>query len=567
MKNVLRNFLLTFGAAVRVGCFKNYSSVKDPFVNKEYNEFIRNVFKKFMFQVHPDYFFHDKKLQEINNINLTLLTNLIDRTDSVNSRLLNSLPRSLTFYVKVSDLVNDDQPKKVRVSTIRTVDSLIDILETIGVEIPEKPIDFDAFYNSLVEKRGEASPFVSNRTDEKDPVVDSETLRTLNFLDSLGDRRELILLREERNKIFHDTEEVILVTRVFFAYYPFQELLRMTGLDKIEYWNSWSLQNNRLLLTSIIHFVEDNRDLLQLPWNGLSLLFGKDDSPRKDIDYVERTIYIDCSEPSMQWKNSLLKITQQNLRIMREIAEKVLKIKSFFRNYIYHLLKSEMMKQNQPVPDGKPLITIDIEKGFTCSETQFSHFLARIQKDFGHYDTLPESLSSHENGSSKNNSSSNSLDSSLFHVKIVIEDRYGTKLLPTGTFRIDWQASRDKIEEILHRDALHGLQLIQENNFMMKELENLEKDLVHLLDLRSLEKGKGINDDQYLACLKNIHSYLMKRDKQKKAWSKDYNEHPLSSSMIRGIFQHLYGLKVSIGYFSGIRDDGVILLPWNFRIP
>jgi hypothetical protein len=341
----------------------------------------------------------------------------------------------------------------------------------------------------------------------------------------------------------------------------------MTGLEVIEYWNSWSLQNNRLLLTSIIHFIEDNRTLLQLPWSGLSLIFGKDDSPRKDIDYIERTIYIDCTEPSMQWKNSLLKITQQNLQVMHEIAEKVLSIKSFFRNYIYHLLKIEMINQDQPVPDGKPLISIDVEKGFTCSETQFSHFLARIQKEFGHYDKLPASLLSCDRDSSRNNYSSTSLDSSLFHVKIVIEDRYGTRLLPNGTFRIDWQASYDKIEELFHRDALHGLQLIQQNNFMMKELDNLEKDIIALLDLRSLEKGKGINDEQYLMSLKNIHSYLMKRDKQKKVWSKDIVEHPLSSSMIRGIFQHLYGLKVCIGYFSGLRDDGVILLPWNFRIP
>jgi hypothetical protein len=213
MKNAARFFLRSSSSSMRLRYFRNYSSVNDPFINKEYNEFIRNVFKKFMFQVHPDYFFHDKKLQEINNINLSILTNLIDQTASVNYQLLNSLPRSLTFYVKVSDLANDDQPKKVRVSTIRTVDSLIDILETIGVEIPEKPMDFDSYYHSLVEKRTESSPFVSHRkADEKESVIDSETLRTLNFLDSLGDRRELIFLREERNKLFYETEQVSLLS-------------------------------------------------------------------------------------------------------------------------------------------------------------------------------------------------------------------------------------------------------------------------------------------------------------------------------------------------------------------
>ncbi len=175
-----------------------------------------------MFQVHPDYFFNFKQYQDVNNQNLRLLQSLFYERNDLNSNYqsqgnqMRSDMRSLTFFVKPNDLWQE--PKKVKVATNRLLDSMIEILETIGIEIPKKPQDFD-YYESISQQQRRSSsshqggnvwasyPY-GPQQNEDGTVLDSETMRILQFLDSIDDRRELISLREDRINILQETEKV-----------------------------------------------------------------------------------------------------------------------------------------------------------------------------------------------------------------------------------------------------------------------------------------------------------------------------------------------------------------------
>lgn len=191
---------------------------------KTNGEYIKSIMKKFMFQVHPDYFYNFKQYQDVNNQNLRLLQSLFYENNDMNANVqsqgsqLRADMRSLTFFVKPNDLWQE--PKKVKVATNRLIDSMIEILETIGVEIPEKPQDFD-YYQALAQQQKRPSsqhsgnnvwasyPYGHYRVENEDgTILDSETMRILQFLDSIGDRKELISLREERIRILQQTEKV-----------------------------------------------------------------------------------------------------------------------------------------------------------------------------------------------------------------------------------------------------------------------------------------------------------------------------------------------------------------------
>ncbi len=139
-----------------------------------------------MFQVHPDYFHNFKALQEINATNLIALQNLFDQGSTLVSNASDA--KSLTFYLK-PELFNS-KPQKVKVSTIRIEKSILEILETIGVEVPP-----------VAEKRDSIL-----RGTQSTVLASAE--QTFEFLQSMLERRPLIHLREERTAELRQQEQV-----------------------------------------------------------------------------------------------------------------------------------------------------------------------------------------------------------------------------------------------------------------------------------------------------------------------------------------------------------------------
>lgn len=164
--------------------------------------YLRLLVKKFIFQVHPDYFCSHKQMQETNSKNLSYLQMLVDQLLQHPSSSSSSSPhrdssidrkdqaRHLIFFVKPTSF--DGQPKKVKVATRNIEGSLVAILETIGVDLPRPDSG-----------RGDAPKLLPTGT-----LMLASPEQVLEYLQSIPDRKELMLWREERAAALRVVEQV-----------------------------------------------------------------------------------------------------------------------------------------------------------------------------------------------------------------------------------------------------------------------------------------------------------------------------------------------------------------------
>jgi hypothetical protein len=125
-------------------------------------DYNKTILKKFLLYIHPDFLNNFKAEQEINSCNIKVLTTEIENNINRQMPIKNNIPRSLTFYLKPNEVEN--KPRRVKVSTNRIMDSIRDILETLGVELPLRPegkqlayfssnlSDFEEFMDSLIDR-------------------------------------------------------------------------------------------------------------------------------------------------------------------------------------------------------------------------------------------------------------------------------------------------------------------------------------------------------------------------------------------------------------------------------
>ena len=161
--------------------------------------YLRLLVKKFIFQVHPDYFYSHKQMQETNSKNLAYLQMLVEQMQQhpSSSHHGSSIDREerarhLIFFVKPASF--DGQPKRVKVATRNIEGSLVAILETIGVDLPRSEGG-----------RGDA-PQLPTST-----LMLASPQQVLEYLLSIPDRKELMLWREERAAALRVVEQVVMV--------------------------------------------------------------------------------------------------------------------------------------------------------------------------------------------------------------------------------------------------------------------------------------------------------------------------------------------------------------------
>ncbi len=137
------------------------------FLSTNVETYEKILLKKFLLQVHPDFFHQFKPEQAVNATNIPLLRapGPQPNIDGSTSSREQFKPRSLIFYLKPAE--NTSKPRRVKVTLARLTESIRDILETLGVELPSKPEgvgapigfmcsiteeDFFAFLDTLVDR-------------------------------------------------------------------------------------------------------------------------------------------------------------------------------------------------------------------------------------------------------------------------------------------------------------------------------------------------------------------------------------------------------------------------------
>ena len=71
------------------------------------------------------------------------------------------------------------------------------------------------------------------------------------------------------------------------------------------------------------------------------------------------------------------------------------------------------------------------------------------------------------------------------------------------------------------------------------------------LQLQQLRRGVGVDDEQYLTCLRNMHAYLRLS----------------SNGRSKSALRQLSGLRVIVGSYLGVSDDGSCIIPWDMNLP
>lgn len=488
--------------------------------------YAQSLMKRFLFYTHPDFFGKFEKIQEVNSSNIRALQSVIDNPSDSHS---GDETRTLTFFLKPSDWM--PQPRKVKVSLVRILDSLGEILETIGETLPLRPSEL----------RHESRPFSHDRNRREyenhgDIWIDAETKSIISFIESLVDRREILRMKEERYRHFKLAEE---------------SLIHRTKLKEILYWNSWSAHNNALLLHHILQGLDDDPDSYHLPWSELSLIITKDHGFPFDVDLLEGVIRLDSGQVAAVWMKSLAAINQQDLQAAAKINANLKNKKQQFEKILTYQLDSILRKSNI-YSDRR--IEVKVEKGFTCTQRAFGQF---IHNHFLSTSSPNVTLKPHSND--KAETSSSYLEMQPVCMILKVEEAHGTKLLKDGTLRIDSTCSTTLMNEMLANHAVpwlgHALQQEQDQ----EELERLKKHLCHVLMLRSIARVKGVTDQMLLNFLRQMHEYLLQKERDAPVYSP--NAQPP-----RGLLRGLQDMKLVVGQYASITEDGSCVLPWSFQI-
>lgn len=111
--------------------------------------------------------------------------------------------RTLTFYLKSDEAF---EPRRVKVALSRVIESICEILEAIGVDLPDKPPGFEEENAHRLHRQ--QSRYKHHQGDDGKSWLTTETLRTLQFIETVADRREILEIKRENMRRFKHTEEV-----------------------------------------------------------------------------------------------------------------------------------------------------------------------------------------------------------------------------------------------------------------------------------------------------------------------------------------------------------------------
>lgn len=509
------------------------------------------LFKKFLFQTHPDFFVSQQAQQSINSANLRYLQSIIDEPRSDQSINIRKTTRTLTFYLKADESLNE--PRKVRVSLHRLLPSISEILETVGAALPPKPPGYtedsaQRYYNSDdgTGDRSVQSNVHGTRYEQYEKTwLTTEARQAIDFLESLQDRRELLKIKHELYMNYKAIET---------------EVVQLTGLNGVEYRNSWSMQNNALLLQQLLRQLRAQPDRFALPWTGMKLVFaidhgyvGNDGRATVAIDYLEGTILIDCLEVSATWIDKLRQVKQDEIQRAIPMRQEIELMRERCASYAQYLVKRQLFidataatagaaaKQQQSLSEQHRQGTNDqqyrvtISRGHTCSLRQFGSALySFLSQAAGPVDPFLDHSSQESAGTSSSSTNTSTNNTIQFHsaplpLSVSIEVSHGIKVLTDGTLRLDAELL-DFLSKSSHQTqtpqslqsqweqkfGVHFLpQLLstwiktsKEQQRRQEEIRALEDHLQCALSLTGIRMGLGITQEMYIRFLRIVTRYL-----------------------------------------------------------
>eukprot|EP01031_Cornospumella_fuschlensis_P025245 gene25246-30487_t len=490
--------------------------------HSRHSHYYNALLKKFTFLVHPDYFFSLKDIQKVNNQNLQFLNEILSTPDVVVP--IPPSMRTLVFYIKPMGSWMTG-PRKVKISLPRLQESLVEVLDAVGVELPPLPPDLPTSKSSTPDSSfsSSSSGYAHYDMSRYYSPINSDSIRLVKFLQSIPDRLDIIAMKREQYATLQS---------------HIHAFTKLTGIKNVEFWNSWSPLNNCLLLQKLME--EVNHRGIDAVTRGIAAISSTNHSPLSTfvlvihndpvrnmypVDFWEGRVYLDCTSS---------KGGEQLEEIIRTVAILHAKVRS--------PSSSSSASNQSPPPDLVSLslmtaeeqaevvrgvemglarflspltvndVKVSLKRGFTCSLRGYLHLIIALRTATSTV-TSPLSLGSSSSSSAAGRSSVPSIHSSEEEVVVEVEEGHGSRLLSWGGYRVDPSLSAQDILALIQETFTQSREFHSAHGKGRIEREEMERELKGKLRLGSIGRGLGVGEDEYMVFLKNVRAYLSNRQR------------------------------------------------------
>lgn len=329
-------------------------------------------------------------------------------------------------------------------------------------------------------------------------------------------------------------------------------LLELTGAAGIQYRNSWSAQNNAVMLSRLIGLIKHHKETIFTPWTGMSIVFCKEEDEFR-INYLDHTILLNPTDVPVQLLAVLTAIDPRAIEEVQTHAAKfdILhdKFESMVSNVLLEGLKQESIRLDAPVQQ----VTVQVKRGFTCSPTNYYYFLHMMNQCLEIFEPVSVPLLSDEEVASTHSKAESSSQQRMqirpMEVVVTVEDSHGTKLLQNGSFRLDARADADAVRQLLSSGCSSLVERVQSYYNIQVDIVRLTTHLQNTLSIHDIQPGVGVSDVQFLSCLQRMELYAEEQGQP------------------RISLRQLAGFRVLVGHYLGMADDGACIIPWDIVLP
>jgi len=367
------------------------------------------------------------------------------------------------------------------------------------------------------------------------------------FLDSLSDRKDLMAWRRQRQEKLQRLIGVV------------QSLLKC---DEIELRYSWSAQSNAILFGQLLSLLESIQFKGQM--SGLKLVLTGDDFI-KNIDPVEGHVLLNPSHVPQQWRDTLSGINPA-LVLDAQRAQRDMKALTALVEDELGLLLRSVLQEAGSCELSKDKVRVELRNGHTCSRRWLLHFLNSWSEEVAASPQLHTSPALKEATAYAQNAlvvstitapqlppqhTESWLQQLPVTIRVVVEEGHGSRLLEDGDLRVDCRASRTKVEGLVRAHALEAVRKTAERKKTRISNDIRKARVCDRLNLISMEAGVGVSEAEFDAFISYVENYFSS----------------LKSPFGKGLLRPLVGLRLRVGKYLGLTDDGTPILPWSLELP
>jgi hypothetical protein len=336
------------------------------------------------------------------------------------------------------------------------------------------------------------------------------------------------------------------------------------------------------MLIRLTEIIESSIETIHFPWTGMSIVFSTDERDWR-VNYYDQEIILDPTDVPEQWLQVLQYINVNEIEKAVGVVKSIESDKSMFEMYANLKFESSAALLCKDKNDAQPMqFKVVVRPGFTCSVSNFYYFLRNMNDGFTkvHRDMYSnrsvvaneDLLAPKTSPVESNTSCEQQVQMRPVELPIIVEFAHGTKLLDNGNFRVDVRDCFADVNSLLESEMGRLVQLAVRHAALAGQLDQARSSLVASLSLKQVTKGVGVSDEQYLVCLLRLAGYAEQRqgvgNSHGYAYGHDYG---YSGSRARArnkaALSHLSGLRVVVGHYLGMADDGSIILPWDIYLP